>query len=232
MKRNEWMWTMSRKAAPALGMLAMVAMASGGPTRAEARHPPRMPTHFSGLLSDYTPSAVNGAPINGGPYEMRGKWTLDLNETQGTATFSAAIAMQTSEVVNTDPDFDPATLGAHTHHISVTDGVLHNGPMDWKTMCPTVGGVTGGFAVTGSAYVTGNGANVPFGNPSPVTICILGGSNTLVPNTAYVEFANFILTIGPPASMHFGPQAIHGVVTRCGRPWGNEREDCRATLVP
>lgn len=231
MQRKDWIWTLSRRAAPALGALAIVAMAVGGPTRADARRPPRMPAHFSGVLSDYTPAAVNGTPINGGPYEMRGNWTLDLDEARDRATFSAAIAMATSEVVNADPDFDPAALGAHTHHVSVTDGVLHNGPMDWQAMCPSVAGTSGGFVVTGSAYVTANGANIPFGNPSPVTICVLGASNSQVPNTAYVAYSNFLLTIGAPASVHFGPQSIHGVITRCSTWWGDERQDCRATLV-
>jgi hypothetical protein len=33
----------------------------------------RRPTHFSGLINDYTPSTVKG-----GPWEMHGQWTLDL----------------------------------------------------------------------------------------------------------------------------------------------------------
>ena len=41
------------------------------------------PRHFSGLINDYTPSA---AVVGGGPYEMRGKWSLDLDERRGTAT--------------------------------------------------------------------------------------------------------------------------------------------------
>lgn len=233
MKRKEWMQIARVKAVPVLGVAVSVAMGVGLSTHAAAGSSPQLPTHFSGLLSDYTPSSVNGTPIKGAPYEMHGKWTLDLNATRTKATFSAAIAMETSEVVNTDPSFDPGKLGAHTHHISVMDGVVHNGPMDWKTMCPSLSpSPTGGFAVTGSAYVTGNGINLPLGNPSPVTICILGGSNTLVPGAAYVEFANFTLTIGAPASAHFGPQAIHGVVAKCGWPWGGQRQDCKVTVAP
>lgn len=232
MKRKEWMSNTPNKAAPVLGILVLATMGIGAQTSAAAGRPPNLPTHFSGLLSDYTPSSVNGTPIKGAPYEMHGRWTLDLNPTRSKATFSAAIAMETSEVVNTDPSFDPGKLGAHTHHISVTGGVIHDGPMDWKTMCPAFSpSPTGGFAVTGSAYVTGNGISLPLGNPSPVTICILGGTNTLVPNTAYVELANFTLTIGSPASAHFGPQAIHGVVAKCGGPWGDERQDCRVNVV-
>lgn len=230
MKKKEWIRFASRKAARVLGILVLAT--TGGPATAWAGRPPMLPTHFSGLLSDYTPSSVNGTPIKGAPYEMHGKWTLDINPSRSKATFSAAIAMETSEVVNTDPDFDPGKLGPHTHHISVTNGVIHAGPMDWQTMCPAVSSVTGGFVVTGSAYVTANGANPPFGNPSPVTICILGVSNTLVPGAAYVQLANFTLTIGSPASAHFGPQAIHGVVSGCGNLVGGERQDCRVTVVP
>lgn len=233
MKRKALIRTACDKAVPALGVLALAVMGLGAQGSARAGSPPRLPTHFSGLLSDYTPSAVNGTPIKGAPYEMHGRWTLDLNGGQNKATFSAAIAMETSEVVNTDPNFDPGKLGAHTHHISVPDGVVHAGPSDWQTLCPAFSpSPTGGFAVTGSAYVTGNGINLPLGNPSPVTICILGGSNTLVPNSGYIEFANFTLTIGLPASAHFGPQAIHGVVSKCAGALGVPRQECRVAVVP
>ena len=232
MKSKEWMRTARAKAVPVLSLAVLAAMAAGASTTAAARGAPRLPMHFSGVLSDYTPSSVNGTPIKGAPYEMHGNWTLDLNATRNKAVFSAAFAMETSEVVNTDPNFDPGKLGPHTHHISVTDGVVHAGPMDWKTMCPAVAAVTGGFVVTGSGYVTANGANPPFGNPSPVTICILGVSNSLTPRSAYVELANVTLTIGAPASAHFGPQAIHGVVAKCGWPWGGEQQDCQVTVVP
>jgi hypothetical protein len=104
--------------------------------------------------------------------------------------------------------------------------------MDWKTLCPAVSAVAGGFVITGSAYVTANGANPPFGNPSPVTICILGVPGTLVPGAAYVQLSNFTLTIGAPASAHFGPQAIHGVVSSCGNFGRGERQDCEVTVVP
>lgn len=169
MKKKQWVRFASRNAAPALGILVLATM--GGPVSARTGGSPQLPAHFGGVLSDYTPSAVNGTPINGGPYEMHGKWMLDLNPARSEATFSAAIAMETSEVVNMDPNFDPGTLGAHTHHISVTGGVVHNGPMDWQTMCPAVSSVTGGFVVTGSAYVTANGANPPFGNQPRDDLC-------------------------------------------------------------
>lgn len=197
--------------------IAVLAAATGlgGLTLAMADDPPP-PVHSSGLINDYTPSA---AIVKGGPYEMRGKWQLDVDERRGMARFSAAMNMETSDfgisqgTVNKD---DPATRGAHTHHISMTDGVVTS---DWTTSCPKFAPpVTGGFVVTGTAFVTGNGSPAPFGNPSQLTLCVLGGGN--------VKFSNITLTFGTPASTHFGIQAIHGVVTKCAGRWEHESKDC------
>jgi hypothetical protein len=194
---------------------------------------PQLPAHFSGLLNDYTP------PVAGAPYEMHGKWSLDLDAARSAARFSAEMTMETADFANSDPNHDPTKLGPHTHHISVSDGVVHNDatdPINWTTQCPTFKPpVTGGFVVTGTAFVTGNGGNPPFGNPSPVTICILGGMRNLTLNgaQAWLGFSNFTLTFakGSPASTHFGTQAINGVVARCERPWGRESSDCRVAVV-
>jgi hypothetical protein len=174
------------------------------------------PRHFSGLINDYTPSA---AVVGGGPYEMRGKWSLDVDERQGTARFSGVMNMETSDygiaqgTVNKD---DPNTRGAHTHHITMTDGIV---TADWAASCPKFSpAVIDGFVVTGSAFVTGNGSGAPFGNPSPLTVCVLGGTA--------VTFSNITLTFGTPATKHFGTQAIHGVVTRCTGRSGNRSHDC------
>lgn len=212
---------------PAVGGLALViaAAASGSATQAlagERDFAPPPPVRYSGLLNDYTPSA---AVVKGGPYEMRGKWTLEVDPRRGTATFTAAMNMETSDygitqlnsagqpTVNKD---DPTTRAAHTHHISMTDGVVSE---DWSSTCPTFSpAVTGGFVVRGSAFVTGNGVPAPFGNPSPLTICVLGGAN--------VKFSNVTLTFGLPANSHFGKQAIHGVILACEGPWWGRSPDC------
>jgi hypothetical protein len=204
---------------PACGIAVLVMAASGSLTLALAgdrdSRPP-LPVHYSGLLNDYTPSA---AVVKGGPYEMRGKWSLDVDERRGTATFSAALNMETSDfgiVQNTVNKDDPTTRGAHTHHISMKDGVITE---DWAASCPSFSpAVTGGFVVTGSAYITGNGGPAPFGDPSPLTICVLGGNN--------VTFSNITLTLGAPASGHFGKQPVHGVVLMCRGPWERESHDC------
>jgi hypothetical protein len=174
------------------------------------------PVHYHGLLNDYTPSA---AVTKGGPYEMRGTWSLDVDERRGTAKFSAAMNMETSDygiVQNTVDKDDPTTRGAHTHHISMTEGTISN---DWQASCPTFSPpVSGGFVVTGPVYVTGNGGPPPFGNPSQATICVLGSTD--------VKFSNITVTLGIPASNHFGKQPIHGVVLTCKSPWERESPDC------
>ena len=205
----------------ACGRAVLVATVAFGLTEALAGdqdhgRPDTLPVHYSGSINDHTPSA---AVVKGGPYEMRGKWSLQVDERRGAGKFSAAMDMQTSDygitqgTVNKD---DPTTRGAHTHHISMTDGVL---TLDWPARCPQFSpAVTEGFAITGTAFVTGNGAPAPFGNPSPLTVCVLGSDS--------VKFANVTLTIGTPASNHFGTQAIHGVVLWCAGRFLRPSREC------
>lgn len=223
------------RTALAFGLPAALALAAGAATQALAAGPPPLPAHFSGLLNDYTPAS---ATVAGSPYEMHGKWSLKLNE-RGGAEFAAEMTMQTADFANTASGYDPTKLGSHTHHITVSDGVVHDDPTDpvnWKASCPALKpGVAGGFVVTGNAYVTGNGGNAPFGNPSAVTICILGGApNPSIATTqAVVQFSNFMLQFasGSLASGHFGTQPINGVVSRCDGPWNRGSSDCRVALV-
>lgn len=196
----------------------LVAATAFGGLHAAAAGEPTPPVHYSGLINDYTPTPAAG--VKGGPYEMRGEWSLEVDERHGTAKLSAAINMQTSDygitqgTVNKD---DPTTRGAHTHHILVTDGVVSTD--DWAASCPKFSpAAMGGFVVRGHAFVTGNGTSAPFGNPSPLTLCVLGGDK--------VEFSNVTLSFGLPANSHFGVQAIHGVVLHCAGPWGLPSKDC------
>lgn len=195
----------------------VVATRSAKPVNAagDRDRPSPPPRHFSGLINDYTPSA---AVVGGGPYEMRGKWSLAVDQ-RGTANFSAVMNMETSDygivqgTVNKD---DPTTRGAHTHHIGMTDGIV---TADWASRCPKFSpAATDGFVVTGSAFVTGNGSAAPFGNPSPLTVCVLGGTA--------VTFSNITLNFGKPAANHFGLQAIHGVVARCTGRGEKRSHDC------
>lgn len=205
----------SRWVACDLAILAVVGLGGLTLALADDREEP-LPVHYSGLINDYTSSA---ATVKGGPYEMRGRWSLDVDERRGKARFSAAMNMEVSDygitqgTVNKD---DPTTRNAHTHHILMTDAAVSS---DWSMSCPKFSpAVTGGFVVTGSAYITGNGGPPPFGNPSTLTICVLGAGN--------VMFANITMTLGAPANTHFGTQAIHGVVLRCEGPGERGSKDC------
>jgi hypothetical protein len=226
----------SAKAVVASMASALLAIGIVGAAGAHDGERARLPASFSGLINDYTPPAPT---VAGGPYEMHGWWSLHVSEERSAATFTAEMSMETADFANTDPTHDPAKLGPHTHHLSVANGVLHNDPTDpinWKTNCPAFKpAVSGGFVVTGTAFVTGNGGNPPFGNPSPVTICILGGSPNpaITSPQAFVEFSNVTLTFAASslASVHFGTQAINGVVAKCERPWSRENRDCTVEIL-
>jgi hypothetical protein len=158
--------------------------------------------HLSGFINDYSPSTVSG-----GPYEIRGEWSLDLNRA-GTTDFTADLNMETSDygiagATQVDPA-NPATRGAHTHHISIT-----NAAVSYDTsVCPAFSPPTTGpgIVISGTATTTGNGGPAPFESKgaSTLQVCVTGGSQ--------VEFANLTLVYTGPATGHFGTQPIHGVV--------------------
>jgi hypothetical protein len=200
------------------------AAALGGLTQAAAGSLPAPPRHLGGLLNDYSPAHVNGAAVKGGPYEMRGRWSLDLQRYPRTATFSAALNMETTDAGAVSQD-DPTTRGAHTHHITMS------GPISYDTStCPASDPanplVSWHFLVSGPAQITGNGNQAPFQlklGLSNLLVCVGGGVD------GTLEYSNIALVLGAPANTHFGPQPIHGVVTRCA--WEGERESNECTLA-
>ena len=160
--------------------------------------------NFKGVINDYSPSTVSG-----GPWEIRGTWSLDVQRS-GTANFSADLTMETSDygitgATQVDPT-NPATRSPHTHHISMTNATVSYD----TTVCPANSPATtgSGVVVTSTATTTGNGGPASFESKgaSSIQICITGGSQ--------VEFSNMTLVYTGPATGHFGPQAIHGVVTK------------------
>lgn len=162
------------------------------------------PVHFGGVINDYSPSTVAG-----GPYEIRGDWSLDVQK-DGTANFSADLNMETSDygisgATQVDPA-NPATRNPHTHHISLT-----NATVSYDTSaCPANNPPTtfSGLVVNGTATTTGNGVLAPFEakGASTLQVCIMGGSQ--------VNFSNVTLVYTGPATGHFGPQPIHGVIRK------------------
>lgn len=160
--------------------------------------------HFKGVINDYSPSTVPG-----GTWEIRGAWSLDV-ERSGTANFSADLTMETSDYgISGTTQVDPANPGTrtpHTHHISMT-----NATVSYDTsVCPANNPPTtgSGVVVTSPATTTGNGGPAPFESKgtSTLQVCLTGG--------ALVNYSNLTLVYTGPATGHFGPQAIHGVVTQ------------------
>jgi hypothetical protein len=149
--------------------------------------------NFRGSLHDFTPASGVG-----GPWEISGQWFLQMRgEEAGKADFSAAMTMVRSDLGvmqngggNLD---DPMDRKAHTHHFRLIDG--------------TVTALPNGFRVTGPITITANGSfPPPFGGSSTVQIDVIGGNS--------VAFSNIQLTLSGDAVMHFGSQAINGVVRR------------------
>jgi hypothetical protein len=178
--------------------IAIAAGIASAPTHAQDLRP----VHFSGMIHDYSPSTVSG-----GPYEMRGEWSLDVIR-GGTANFSADMAMETSDygitgATQVDPT-NPATRSPHTHHISMT-----NVTVSYDTsVCPANNPPTtvSGLVINGTATTTGNGGPATFEakGASTLQVCIMGGSE--------LSFSNLTLVYTGPATGHFGTQPIHGVV--------------------
>lgn len=214
----------------ALRIVAVLVL--GASTSALAQAP--TPVHFSGLINDYSPETISGKVV--GPWEMHGKWSLDLKGRSGLADFSAEMTMELSdhalevEIANAlaagtvPPSFDdPETRIPHTHHITMKDAQVS---YPAAGVCPAYAApapTNPGFMVTGSAYITGNGGPAPFSKNDTVLsmlqVCVNGGTD--------VPFSNVTLVFGAPASGHFGMQAIHGVVREPRTPDRDDDQDNR-----
>lgn len=184
--------------------IAGIAIALCGVAVMEIQAQDLRPVHFSGVINDYSPSTVSG-----GPYEIHGEWSVDVQR-GGTASFSADLNMETSDygitgATQVDPT-NPATRSPHTHHISVSNATVSYD----LSVCPANNPPTTGtgLVVTGTATTTGNGSPASFESKGSSTIqfCIVGGSQ--------VDFSNVTLVYSGPATGHFGPQPIHGVVRK------------------
>ena len=189
----------------ALRALSLLLLVSGTCALAQDHRP----AHFSGLINDYSPATVKG-----GPWEMHGQWTLDIRpEWRGewvtVADFSADMTMSGYGTTAGLPDATKGGQSPHTHHIKLT-----NKPVTWNMdSCPSVNPATlTGFQINGMvSLITGNGSNAPFESGAPsstLQVCITGGEDVQYS----IQNSNISLVFGGPATMHFGTQAIHGVV--------------------
>jgi hypothetical protein len=159
------------------------------------------PVHATGLINDFSPGNVKG-----GPWEMHGEWSMDVSVERSLADFAADMTMS-DYGTTTEGSVDPTQAGknAHTHHIRLT-----NVAIIWNmTGCPTFSpATTDGLQIKGTVnLITGNGGPAPFETTPPTStlqVCVTGGVD--------VPFSNISMVFGGPATTHFGPLAIHGVV--------------------
>jgi hypothetical protein len=191
--------------ASAVRALSLLLLVSGACALAQGRKP----VHFSGLINDYSPATVKG-----GPWEMHGQWTLDISQDRHAASgfsadFSADMTMSDYGTTAGLPDATKGGQSPHTHHIKLT-----NVNVTWNTDgCPTVSPATlTGFQINGPvSLITGNGSIAPFETTPPTTtlqVCITGGEDVQYS----ILNSNVSMVFVGPATSHFGPQAIHGVV--------------------
>ena len=130
---------------------------------------------------------------------------MKVNGSSGKADFSAALTMERSDqwvILNGKGDFDntnnnnPTPCNAHTHHITLVDGLVTEIP--------------NGFRVTGPPIIVANGAYPqPFGVPSSLQIDITGSTG---PNS--VAFSNIAVTFLGKSATHFGMHPLSGVVRK------------------
>jgi hypothetical protein len=204
--RKQEIFMKSKMPTSAVRVLALLLLVAGSCALAEERKP----VHFSGLINDYSPLS---ATVKGSPWEMHGQWSMDIYEKSNTADFSADLTMSgfgmtaTNAVDPTQPLVNP-----HTHHIKLTHISI-----DWDMSgCPGYlpPATVTGFQINGTvSLMTGNGSIAPFEtNPpsSTLQVCVTGGSGD--PFTTLNS--NLTMVFGGPATTHFGPQALHGVVRK------------------
>jgi hypothetical protein len=194
MKRKLFFW--------AVCVTSVLAFAAGIGALAQGS----MPAEFSGVIHDYSPVAGSGGAT---AWEVRGPWSLKLNEEAGTASFSAALTMELSVVGQSPANVEGSVLAQHTHNITMKNATVTYNP----TNCPSASATTPPYnaqiEINGTASVFANGSVAPFGQYSDLQICIAGGKGD-----PKVPFSNVTLVFQKPAAGHFGPQPIHGVVRK------------------
>jgi hypothetical protein len=194
---------MNRKSL-SLAIRILVAAAMGIGTGAVAQDPG--PRHLSGVINDYSPVSGNTTA-----WELHGPWNLTLNKETGMAHFSMSLTMGLSAVGQSATTLQDITLAQHTHNITM-DGMVTYNPTDCPAASATTPPYTARIEIKNTASVFANGNVPPFGQFSPLQVCIAGGVDE--PNEPNVQFSNITLVFAGGAGGHFGLQPIHGVVSK------------------
>jgi hypothetical protein len=161
------------------------------------------PVRFSGVINDYSPVSGNTTA-----WELHGPWSLTVDKETGKAHFSLSLTMGLSAVGQNATTLQDITLAQHAHNITM-DGTVTYNPTDCPANAASTPPYTARIELNNSASVFANGNVPPFGQFSGLQVCIAGGVNE--PN---VTFSNITLVFSNGAAGHFGPQPIHGVVSR------------------
>jgi hypothetical protein len=186
----------------AVRIIVAAAMAVG--TGAMAQDPG--PRHLSGVINDYSPVSGNTMA-----WELHGPWTLTIDKETGKAHFSMSLTMGLSAVAQNTTTLQDITLAQHTHNIAM-DGTVTYNPTDCPPASATTPPYTARIELNNTASVFANGNVPPFGQFSPLQVCIAGGVDK--PDQPTVQFSNITLVFSGGAAGHFGMQAIHGVVSK------------------
>jgi hypothetical protein len=189
----------------AIRIIVAVVMAVGTVgTGAMAQDPG--PLHFRGVINDYSPVSGNTTA-----WELHGPWSLTLDKETGKAHFSVSLTMGLSAVGQNSTTLQDITLAQHTHNITM-DGTVTYNPTDCPANAATTLAYTARIELKNTASVFANGNVPPFGQFSPLQVCISGGVDE--PNEPTVQFSNITLAFSGGAGGHFGLQPIHGVVSK------------------
>jgi hypothetical protein len=197
-----------KKITSAVQVLSLLLTVAGGSALAGERKT----AHYSGLINDYSPLS---ATVKGSPWDMHGQWSMDIDPNWEVADFAADMTMSgygTTDTGAVDPTHP--LVNPHTHHIQLTNMKIIWNIAGCPAYLPPV--TTSGFQIMGTvSLMTGNGSLAPFEtNPpsSTLQVCVSGAGASAGKFT--IENSNITLVFGGPATMHFGPQALHGVVRR------------------
>ena len=146
---------------------------------------PAAPKELSGTIHDYLVTT-------GERWHVSGEWSLQLKGDRSKGDFLAMFI----GVPRDKPPLFPNS-GPHTHFVSIVDGDVvvtqdENGSLR--------------LTISGPGTFTGNGNLQAAYSGSHVEATITGGNA--------IPYSNFGMTIGAPASEHYGDETFHGVVTR------------------
>ncbi len=125
------------------------------------------PTQFSGVINDYSPTT--SSPM--GPWEMRGPWTLTLNQDYQQGRFFGDLTMELSDYTRNSSNID-STSGPRLAECSTLT-------ISRSWAAPSRKSRLAGFELSGPVTITKDGSPAPFA-ASTLLVDITGGTERRV----------------------------------------------------